>query len=460
MSLLPAELQDVTVSAGGRSLLRDVTLTVHPGEALLLQGAGGSGKTTLLRLLAGERQTSAVRARQRLNVVGPDSEAALLRRDWPQPVAGVLLSALQEDRWAHQAAAQAARLAEVARLTGLEDLLERDFRTLSHGQRRRVSLARALMPGPELLLLDEFTDGLSPAARAELGAVLRGLHSSGTAVVLASHRPDEAPDLGWRVLQVAGGQVSAAPPALPEPVAVPGPLAGVHLAAPADPPALLVRLQDAEVYRGNVRALGPLSWEWHGGQHWLVTGENGSGKSTLTRLIYGEFQPALGGTVSRPFLPRDVISERRRAFGLVGAELGIRQRRGWTGSQILGSAFAGTEGFMEPLTSAQSTQLQELAARLELQDLLDRDARTLSQGQLRRLLLARAVLHRPRLLLLDEGLDFVDARSRILFLQLLPELTAGGTHILLVAHRPQDVPAGITHHLHLEGGRAAGVEKL
>ncbi len=95
------------------------------------------------------------------------------------------------------------------------------------------------------------------------------------------------------------------------------------------------------------------------------------------------------------------------------------------------------------------------AARLELEDLLGRDARTLSQGQLRRLLLGRAVLHRPAALLLDEGLDFVDARSRDLFAALLPDLAAQGTHILLAAHRPGDAPAGLTHHLHLAAGRAA-----
>ncbi|WP_226991501.1 ATP-binding cassette domain-containing protein [Deinococcus gobiensis] len=98
--------------------------------------------------------------------------------------------------------------------------------------------------------------------------------------------------------------------------------------------------------------------------------------------------------------------------------------------------------------------MDALAARLDLGGLLARDAETLSQGQLRRLLLARAVVHRPRLLLLDEGLDFVDAASRARFLELLPDLVRGGTHLLVVAHRDTDVLPGLTHHLHLEGGRA------
>ncbi|MCR2346269.1 ATP-binding cassette domain-containing protein, partial [Salmonella enterica] len=79
-------------------------------------------------------------------------------------------------------------------------------------------------------------------------------------------------------------------------------------------------------------------------------------------------------------------------------------------------------GFTADLTPEQAAQVEELATQLDVTELLDRRAETLSQGQLRRLLLARAVIHAPRLLLLDEGLDFLDADARTRFLALLPEL--------------------------------------
>ena len=93
-----------------------------------------------------------------------------------------------------------------------------------------------------------------------------------------------------------------------------------------------------------------------------------------------------------------------------------------------------------------------MAARLGVSDLLPRSAETLSQGQLRRLLLARALIHRPRLLILDEGLDFLDAASRQEVLALLEELMRGGTHLLVIAHREEDAPPGLTHHLKLDAG--------
>lgn len=469
--------------AGGRTLLRDVNFSVNPGEALRLFGPNGGGKTTLLRLLSGEVapvrgervyglnggfQRSAVQARRVLSVVGPDAEAFYLTREWAQTVRDVLLAGYAGETlnlWEADPAAEK-RLAQVVDLTHLSPLLHRDFRTLSHGQRRRVILARALMPSPELLLLDEFTDGLSAKARAELGALLREINRSGVALVLATHRPAEAPELRWRTVRVQAGEVVSAEGVSAEPSAVSRQPSAFCLPLPsAHSLSTLVRLTNATVYRNGHHALGPVSWAWEAGQHWLVTGENGSGKSTLARLIAGEFHPARGGSIARPYLQRDVLSQRRRSIGLVSAEVGIRQRRSlsgreWLGRDVVGSAFTGTEGFSEDITPEEWAQVNELGERLHLSELLERDAEALSQGQLRRLLLARAVVHHPTLLILDEGLDFVDAHSRDLFLQLLPELLRGGTHLMVIAHREADAPAGLTHHLHLDQGKIVSQSAL
>ncbi|WP_407568995.1 ATP-binding cassette domain-containing protein [Deinococcus altitudinis] len=471
-------LQDVSVTQGGQVVLSDLNFRLLPGEAWLLTGPNGGGKSSFLGLLRGDlspmsgtrrytlegqERASAVRARRLFPLVSPMQEAWFLTRDWVQNVQDVLLAGLEGEMLnvGEPDAAALKRLTEVVALTALEGLLERDFRTLSHGQRRRVLLARSLMPGPAALLLDEFTDGLSVSARAELKVVLEAVAAQGVAVVLATHRPDEAPDLPWKRLEVGGGTVSERPPSFPVAVQAALPITLAPQAALPVAPVLpaptgagpLVTLEGVSVYRNGSHALGPLDWVWREGEHWLLTGENGAGKSTLARLVAGEFHPALGGRLTRHFLKRDLLSERRRHIGVVGAELTIRQRRDWTGQQIISSAFTGSEGFAADLNSVQTAQVRAVAEHLGVSDLLARPADALSQGQLGRLLLARAVVHRPRLLILDEALNFLDTEAQRQVFALLPPLMEAGTHLLVIAHRPQDAPPGLTHHLHLTGGR-------
>ena len=473
-------LQDVSVTQGGRAVLGGVNWRLLPGETWLLTGPNGGGKSSFLGLLRGDlspasgtrtyhlegqARTSAVRARRLFPLVSPSLEAWFLTRDWVQSVQDVLLAGLAGEmlNLGEPDEAALARLREVTALTGVAALLERDFRTLSHGQRRRALLARSLMPGPAALLLDEFTDGLSASARSELRVVLEGVAAQGVAIILATHRPEEAPALNWQRLHAFGGRVEVQPRT--GGTGIRHAEIQTHTPLSAARPVFLlasrplVTLHDASVYRNGHLALGPLSWTWRRGEHWLVTGENGAGKSTFARLIAGEFHAALGGSVQRHFLsgknglPRDLLSERRRRIGVVGAELSIRQRRDWTGFQLIASAYSGSEGFSGEASVLQARQVQALAEQLGVAHLLARPADTLSQGQLGRLLLARAVVHAPTLLILDEALNFLDADAQRQVFALLPGLMEAGTHLLVIAHRPQDAPPGLTNHLHLQAGQ-------
>lgn len=469
---MSVELRGVSVQRGAVRL-ENLNFSLKAGERWLLTGANGSGKSTLLALLRGEWspqagtrryflegqwRSAAVRAKVLLPLVSPDQEAFYLQRDTVQSVADVLYSGLTGEalRLWEPSPAAALRLQEVAALLRLEPLLERDIRTLSHGQRRRALLGRALMPRPAALLLDELTDGLSPAARQELGDVLAQVSAQGTALLLVTHRPAEAPSGQWQCAHLEAGQLTVLEPYTAPPSTSSAPKLSRLAALPNTPPPYsrepLVILQNASVYRNGLRALGPISWQWRRGEHWLVTGENGAGKSTFARLVAGEFHPALGGQVARPFLRRDLLSERQRRIGLLGAEVGIRQRRDWTGHAVLASGFGGSVGFAPLLSETQESRLQEVAAQLGATELLTRPADTLSQGQLRRLLLGRAIIHRPTLLILDEGVDFLDENARQQFWALLPDLLGSGTHLMVISHHAADVPAGLTHHLELAQG--------
>jgi ABC-2 type transport system ATP-binding protein len=181
-------------------VLRAVTLAVKEGELFALLGPNGGGKTTLFRIAA----TLLRPAEGRVSVFGADTrnEPARVRRR-----IGVVFQAPALDRrltvrenlkhhghlYGLRGRALAARIGQMLELVSLTDRADDIVLTLSGGLARRAEIAKALLPAPSLLLLDEPTTGLDPAVRQALWRDLRELRASaGTTIVLTTHLMDEA----------------------------------------------------------------------------------------------------------------------------------------------------------------------------------------------------------------------------------------------------------------------------
>lgn len=189
--------------------LRDVDLTLHRGERLMLVGANGSGKTTLLRLLhglvrcAGERSTFPLASDGRAPVT-----AMLFQRPFLLSVSARwnILPAL----WlhgVHDKTERERRCREALRRVGLEQLANRSARSLSGGQQQRLALARAWAVEPDLLLLDEPTANLDPGAKREVEALIDDIARAGVTIVIATHNLGQAKRLGTRVAYLEAGRV-------------------------------------------------------------------------------------------------------------------------------------------------------------------------------------------------------------------------------------------------------------
>ncbi len=187
-------LRDAAVGYGGKALLRGVTLEVRAGDFLALVGPNGGGKTTVLRALLGALPLlGGVREQP-----GPVRVGYVPQRDhvdavWPFTAGEVVemgrtpgLGPLRRPGPTDRAAVEQA-LARV----GIAELRGRPYAELSGGQRQRTLIARALAAEPELLAVDEPTNGMDPAAELATMEVLRELHGGGAlAVVMVSHRLD------------------------------------------------------------------------------------------------------------------------------------------------------------------------------------------------------------------------------------------------------------------------------
>jgi iron complex transport system ATP-binding protein len=219
------ELADVTYRRAGTQILHGVSVTVGEGEHWALLGPNGAGKSTVLgfcgavthptsgvvRVLGGQLGRVELQALRRS--IGHVNPRHPLRS--PLTVLEVVLTGLTGSievppRWTPDIA-QLARAHDLLGEFGLAGKAEDRWPTLSQGERGRVLIARALLPGPRLLLLDEPSTGLDVAAREQLLEAIDGLDSThpGTASVLVTHHLEELPTTTSHALLLADGRVVA-----------------------------------------------------------------------------------------------------------------------------------------------------------------------------------------------------------------------------------------------------------
>jgi tungstate transport system ATP-binding protein len=202
------DLSGATVRFGEVVALRDVNLTLHRGERLVLVGSNGSGKTTLLRLLhglvggEGRRQAHALVPEGR-----PPVAAMLFQRPFLLSLSArwnVLIGL-----WLHGVprTERAERCRQALERVGLSAVAERPARDLSGGQQQRLALARAWALEPDVLFLDEPTASLDPSAKREVEALIERIAAAGVTVAMSTHNLGQAKRLATRVVYLEGGRL-------------------------------------------------------------------------------------------------------------------------------------------------------------------------------------------------------------------------------------------------------------
>lgn len=491
------EVDHAFVTLSGRQALSDVSLVVRAGEHLAIRGGNGAGKSTLLRVLRGEQwldqtrlegggvgsrgrvawrtpagvEYSPLAGRNMSALISAAGQEAIVRQGWDLSGEELVAGGLADTAFpgSRRDPGQEAIIRSTAVLLGAEDLLSRRALALSQGQLRLLLAARALVRRVPLLLLDEVTEGLdAPACRRLLDALERVAEYA--TLVMTTHRPETLPDWIGRSVRMAGGRLLPHGTAPQEETSreadacsAPGPIAG----QPRVSGGAGVELSHVTVYIEGTPVLHDLNWEIRPGENWAVTGGNGAGKSTLLRLLAGDEFVALGGSIRHTFPGRDQdaaaseeprrLDDLRRAVRLVSDREQATYSYDVTGEEVVVSGIDNTIGLYREPADAERARAAALLELVGASGLAARRIRACSSGELRRLLLARALAGEPDLLLLDEPFSGLDAESRQNFRLLLDTLARRGVQMVLVTHHPEDVIPAITRTLHLENGRIAGV---
>lgn len=220
------------------------------------------------------------------------------------------------------------------------------------------------------------------------------------------------------------------------------------------PPVLAVH--GLVVRRGAAVILDGLTWTIHPGQHWALLGPNGSGKTSLLAALTGYLTPSAGQiTLLGQTFGRADWREVRRRVGLVSSALRQRMPDAASALEIVAGGPDAAIGLGRQLDRASSRRAGAALDRLSAGAIRQHPWAVLSQGERQRVLIARALVGEPEVLLLDEPCAGLDPVARERFLAAMTELAADGAApaLVLVTHHLEEIFPGLTHVLCLRAGR-------
>jgi iron complex transport system ATP-binding protein len=227
----------------------------------------------------------------------------------------------------------------------------------------------------------------------------------------------------------------------------------------------ILTVSDLVVQRGGTVILDTVSWQIKAGEHWAILGANGSGKTSLLSALTGYLTPTAGEV--------ELLSERygqtdwrelRKKVGLVSSSIRQMIPEDEPALQTVISGKHAMIDFWGKITAADRARATEILRQTECEILKDRPWGFLSQGERQRILIGRALMARPALLILDEPCAGLDPAAREHFLQFLQNLGGGknAPTLVLVTHHVEEIMPIFSHALILKKGRilAAGKKKM
>jgi len=340
---------------------------------------------------------------------------------------------------------------KVAQLLRLNHLLDASLLMLSNGETRRLSLAVGLLRQPLLYLMDQPLTGLDQESRAAFGDFLAACIHANIHVLLtttSAEIPAQITHIAYlkdsEALQT-WNRTQYAPQIKPTPIHSwdLSPVLPILSSYPVYSGSV-VSLEGVSIRYGQTLILDKINWNIQSGERWRLKGKNGSGKSTLISLLIGENPQSYSQNFYLFGKKRgsgESIWELKKPIGFVAPELSRYFPRNQSLRKVILSGLFDTLGLFKSVTPEQEALAQTWMETFQLQDLKETYFFELSLAQQRWALLARALIKKPQLLILDEASQGLDEQQRELFKNTLQDLLLRlPATIIYVSHYEEDVP--------------------
>jgi molybdate transport system ATP-binding protein len=371
----------------------------------------------------------------------------------------------------HSDPAFESRKQAIIELLELGKLLDREVIQLSNGERRKVTIARAWLKKPHLLILDNPFGGLDERFRKKLSAHLDNLMQEDMRVIIVETSRDEIPPSMTHVLQLsfrAAERREISEVNARFLVAKDAPrndnreqnLANTipDYTTPKESSGnVLVQMTNVNVSYNSTPILRNINWTVRENERWALLGSNGAGKTTLLSLILADNPQAYANDITLFGKRRgtgESIWEIKQNIGWVAPELQLHYPRNATCLDVVGSGWFDSVGLYQRISAEQRYVAIDWLKQFEIAELAETQFAQLSESEQRLALLARALVKNPMLLVLDEPCQSLDADNRDRILQAVESSThRPNTSMIYVTHRADELPSNITHVLKLEQGR-------
>src|SRR5215210_4410595 len=482
MEVLQADA--LTIKQNGKTIINQISFTISNGEQWAFTGPSGSGKTALLKALAGRQSFSGrltinesnpalrkkiVLAEQQHNFKNlsntnnfyyqqrfnsRDSEDSITVEEDLQNVLSKNLAGKNELLW-------------LADLFDIKKLYAERLIQLSNGENKRLQIVKALLLQPAFLLLDNPFTGLDVKSRQTLEHVLDKVAKKGIHIIMvtsAAHIPFFITNVlslstngsyassaiiasEWNKAHIINENSFSYNKEL---------LRGLTANKNHVSFEFAVRMKNVTIKYDHT-ILDNINWEVRNGEKWSLSGPNGSGKSTLLSLVNADNPQAYANEIylfDRKRGTGESIWDIKKKTGFVSPELHLFFEKGTNSFDVVASGLFDTIGLFRTINAQQKTLVEKWFHLLNLEHLRHKSLFQLSNSEQRLILLARALIKNPPLIVLDEPCQGLDDEQTTLFKAIINEICITGNKTLIyVSHYVNEIPECVSKFIRLEEGR-------